>query len=42
MQQSSASPAAVHLALLELEPAGKLTRHPGGKVSLSHEANASG
>jgi len=35
MQQSGVSVAAVHLALLELELAGELTRHAGGKVSLS-------
>lgn len=34
IQQSGASAAAVHLALLELELAGGLTRHSGGKVSL--------
>ncbi len=35
IQQSGASAAAVHLALLELELAGELTRHSGGKVSLT-------
>jgi DNA processing protein len=35
IQQSVASAAAVHLALLELELAGELIRHPGGKVSLA-------
>lgn len=34
IQQSGVSVAAVHLALLELELAGGLTRHSGGKVSL--------
>lgn len=33
IHQSGASAAAVHLALLELELAGELARHPGGKVS---------
>lgn len=35
IQQSGASVAAVHLALLELELGGELTRHSGGKVSLA-------
>jgi DNA processing protein len=35
IQQSGASAASVHLALLELELAGELTRHSGGKVSLA-------
>ena len=34
IRQSGASPAEVQLALLELEIAGRLTRHAGGKVSL--------
>ncbi len=34
IRQSGAKAAAVQLALLELELAGKLTRHAGGKVSL--------
>ncbi|MGY6552380.1 MAG: DNA-processing protein DprA [Erythrobacter sp.] len=36
IQQAGASTAAVHLALLELELSGELTRHPGGTVSLRH------
>jgi DNA processing protein len=35
IRQSGESAAAVHLALLELELAGKLTRHAGGRVSLA-------
>ena len=35
IRQSGDSAAAVHLALLELELAGKLTRHAGGRVSLA-------
>lgn len=35
IRQSGAAPAAVQLALLELEIAGRLARHAGGKVSLS-------
>ncbi len=35
IRQSGASSAAVHMALLELELAGNLERHPGGLVSLS-------
>ena len=35
IRQSGESPAAVHLALLELELAGQLTRHAGGRVSLT-------
>ncbi|QIQ86310.1 DNA-processing protein DprA [Erythrobacter sp.] len=35
IRQSGASPAAVHMALLELELAGELERHDGGMVSLS-------
>jgi len=35
VRQSGASPAAVHMALLELELAGELERHEGGMVSLS-------
>jgi DNA processing protein len=35
IRQSGASAAAVHLALLELELAGDLARHSGGKVSLA-------
>ena len=34
IRQSGATPASVHLALLELELAGKLTRHAAGRVSL--------
>ena len=35
IRQSGESPAAVQLALLELELAGRLTRHAGGRVSLA-------
>jgi DNA processing protein len=35
IRQSGESPGAVHTALLELEIAGRLTRHAGGRVSLS-------
>ena len=35
IRQSGAGSAAVQLALLELEIAGRLERHAGGKVSLS-------
>lgn len=35
IRQSGESAAAVHLALLELELAGKLTRHAGARVSLA-------
>jgi len=35
IRQSGAPPAAVQLALLELEIAGRLERHAGGRVSLS-------
>jgi len=35
VRQSGASPSAVHLALLELELAGRLTRHAAGRVSLT-------
>lgn len=35
IRQSGESPAAVQLALLELELAGQLVRHAGGRVSLS-------
>ncbi|MDP3907473.1 DNA-processing protein DprA [Novosphingobium sp.] len=35
IRQSGDSPAAVQLALLELELAGRLVRHAGGRVSLS-------
>lgn len=35
VRQSGATPAAVQLALLELELAGRLVRHAGGRVSLS-------
>jgi len=35
IRQSGESAAAVHLALLELELAGKLARHAGGRVSLA-------
>lgn len=35
IRQSGESPAAVQLALLELELAGRLVRHAGGRVSLS-------
>ena len=35
VRQSGASPAAVHMALLELELAGELEHHEGGMVSLS-------
>lgn len=34
IRQSGESPAAVHMALLELEIAGRLTRHAGGRVSV--------
>ncbi|MDD3800183.1 MAG: DNA-processing protein DprA, partial [Novosphingobium sp.] len=34
IRQSGESPSAVHLALLELEIAGRLIRHAGGRVSL--------
>ena len=36
IRQSGASAAAVQLALLELELAGRLLRHAGGRVSLAH------
>ncbi|MGX7925778.1 DNA-processing protein DprA [Tsuneonella sp. HG094] len=35
VRQSGSSPAAVQMALLELEIAGRLMRHAGGKVSLT-------
>ena len=35
IRQSAESPAAVQLALLELELAGRLVRHAGGRVSLA-------
>ena len=35
IRQSGESPAAVQLALLELELAGRLVRHAGGRVSLN-------
>jgi len=35
IRQSGEAPAAVQLALLELEIAGRLTRHAGGRVSLT-------
>ena len=35
IRQSGESPAAVQLALLELELAGRLVRHAGGRVSLA-------
>ena len=35
IRQSGESPAAVQLALLELELAGKLVRHAGGRVGLA-------
>jgi len=35
IRQSAASPSSVQLALLELEIAGRLQRHAGGRVSLS-------
>ena len=35
VRQSGESPAAVQLALLELEIAGRLERHAGGRVSLA-------
>ena len=35
IRQSGTSPSAVQLALLELEVAGRLERHAGGKVSLA-------
>jgi len=35
IRQSGESPGAVHTALLELEIAGRLTRHAGGRVSLT-------
>jgi DNA processing protein len=35
IRQSGESPAAVQLALLELEIAGRLLRHAGGRVSLT-------
>jgi DNA processing protein len=35
IRQSGESAAAVHLALLELELTGRLTRHAGGRVSLA-------
>ncbi|GGB25295.1 hypothetical protein GCM10011380_13580 [Sphingomonas metalli] len=35
VRQSQASPAAVQMVLLELELAGRLERHAGGRVSLS-------
>ena len=38
IRQSGQSAAAVQLALLELELAGNLVRHAGGKVSLSTQA----
>ena len=34
IRQSGESPAAVHIALLELELAGRLVRHAGARVSL--------
>lgn len=37
VRQSGFSPAAVQMALLELEIAGRLVRHAGGKVSVSAE-----
>jgi DNA processing protein len=35
IRQSGAEAAAVQLALLELELAGRLARHAGGRVSLT-------
>ena len=35
IRQSGGSAAAVHVALLELELAGRLSRHAGGRVSLT-------
>jgi DNA processing protein len=35
IRQSGTSAAAVQMALLELEIAGRLTRHAGGRVSLT-------
>ena len=35
IRQSSLAPAMVHTVLLELELAGRLERHAGGKVSLA-------
>jgi DNA processing protein len=35
IRQSGTSPATVHTVLLELELAGRLERHAGGKVSLA-------
>jgi len=35
IRQSGEAPAAVQLALLELEIAGRLVRHAGGRVSLA-------
>jgi DNA processing protein len=35
IRQSGESPAAVQLALLELELGGQLVRHAGGRVSLA-------
>jgi DNA processing protein len=40
IRQSGESPAAVQLALLELEIAGRLLRHAGGRVSLSGTASS--
>lgn len=36
IRQSGASAGAVHMALIELELAGRLIRHAGGRVSLAH------
>ncbi|KPP90158.1 DNA-processing protein DprA [Erythrobacter sp. HL-111] len=41
IRQSGATPAAVHMALLELELAGEIERHDGGLVSLSGASGAS-
>jgi DNA processing protein len=38
IRQSGAAPAAVQMVLLELELAGRLTRHAGGRVSLDQPA----
>ena len=39
IRQTGAKPGAVHMALLELEIAGELERHPGGAVSLAGTKN---
>ncbi len=36
IRQSGASAGAVHMALIELELAGRLIRHAGGRVSIAH------